>query len=100
MALHVGDVGVLVKLTVMQDGAVKDVSTATTKQIVINKPGGTVVTRTASFTTTGADGKVQCATESTDLTEVGTYRTCAYLVMGSWSGYSDGATFEVRAVGY
>jgi hypothetical protein len=97
--VHEGDIGVLLRLTVMQDGAVKNVSTASVKQIVVYKPSGEEVTRTASFTTDGTDGKVQCATEDGDLDEIGRYHYCAYLVIGSWSGHTAGTTFDVKAVG-
>lgn len=96
---HVGDVGVLIRLTVRQDGAAMNISSALTKQIKIYKPSGEAVTRTGSFTTDGTDGKLEAVTESSDLDEVGKYRAVAYLAIGSWSGHSSAGMFNVLAVG-
>lgn len=98
-AVRVGDVGVLIRLTVQQDGAAKNISTATTKEIHIYKPSGSEVTRTASFTTNGSDGQVEVSTQSGDLDESGTYTATAHLVMGSWTGTSSPMVFTVRPTG-
>ena len=97
--LRVGAVGVLLRLTVREDGAAKDVSTATTKQIKLRKPDGTVVTYAASFTAAGVDGQIQAATVSGDLDLVGRYTYCAYVAIGTWADHGSATAFEVRAVG-
>ncbi|MGE3341495.1 MAG: hypothetical protein AB7J46_06400 [Candidatus Altimarinota bacterium] len=97
--LHVGDVGVVIRLTVQEDGSAKDISTATTKQIKIRKPSGEIVTLTGSFTTTGSDGKLEAETTSTDFDELGEYRAYAYLVIGDWSGHTGSTRIDCRAVG-
>lgn len=97
--VHVGDVGVLIRLTVTQDGAARDISTASTKQIQIVKPDGSVVVRNASFTATGVNGQLEAATQSGDLDLEGRYAACAYLVIGGWSGHTGALAFSVRAVG-
>ena len=94
--LRVGDEGVLIRLTVLQDGAAKNVSTASLKEIDLRKPNGTTVTYDATFTTDGTDGQLECVTEAGDLDQVGTYRAAACVAIGSWTGHSTPAVFLVR----
>jgi hypothetical protein len=95
---HVGDVGAIIRLTVFEDGAAKNLSAASSKQIKIYKPDGTVLTKTAEFYTTGADGKLQCTTETGDFDAPGLYSVVAAFTVGGWSGHSTPATIQCRAV--
>ncbi len=66
---------VLITLTMKdQDGAVIDISTASAKKIVFEKPDNTTVEQTADFVTTGTDGKIKFQTSSTDLTQAGLWQ--------------------------
>jgi len=81
---------------VMYDGDdIVDISSATVKQIKLYKPSGTVVTKTASFTTDGTDGKLEYTCTTSDLDEVGTWQSQVYLEMSGWTGHSDKQTFQV-----
>ncbi len=62
-------VGAVIEVTILEDTAALDVSTVTVKQLVFRKPGGTVVTKTASFSSDGTDGKLKYVTESGFLDE-------------------------------
>lgn len=95
MSLHQNDNGVTILLTLMENGAVVNISSASFKRIDIRKPSGVVVTRTGSFFTDGTDGKLYCVTQSTDLDEVGAYRAAMALTIGSWSGHSSSLVFHV-----
>jgi hypothetical protein len=95
MALHVGDVGAVIRLTIYEDGAAKNISAASAKQIHIRKPDGSVLVKTATFTTSGSDGQLEAATESGDLDDRGQYRAAAYMTLGSWTGFTSPAKFEV-----
>lgn len=97
--IRVGAVGVLIRLTVQEGGAAKNLSTATTKEIHIYKPSGAEVERAATFTTNGADGQVQVVTQAGDLNEVGKYSAVVHLAMGSWSDCSSPYEFVVRPTG-
>ena len=70
---HVGDTGTLIQRQVLdQDGKAVNLSTATTKQIILKTLDGAVtVTKTADFTTDGKDGWLQCYTSATDLSAAG-----------------------------
>jgi hypothetical protein len=96
MPFHVGDIGAVIRLTVYEDGSPKNISTASPKQLKIRKPDGTVTTKTASFTTDGTNGQLQCATASGDLDQEGRYTVSAYMTIGSWTGFTTPVPFEVR----
>lgn len=74
-------IGVVLRVTVTEDGAAKDISGASAKSILILQPSEAVLTKTATFTTDGTDGKFEFATVSGDLDEAGTYQWQGYVVV-------------------
>src|SRR5678815_3372512 len=79
-----GDIGTVIELTIQdENGAAVDVSTAAVKQILMRAPSGSVLTKTASFTTTGADGKIRYTTISGDLSEDGIWTVDGYIEIGT-----------------
>ena len=95
--IHVGDVGTAIILTVNDSstGAVVDISSATTLEIVLRKPNGTSITRTAEFVTDGADGKLQYVTIAGDIDRAGEWSAQGYISMPVWSGHTDEAAVTV-----
>lgn len=98
--IHKNDVGTaLVVAFVDEDGAVLNISTASTKQIRLRKPGGTVVTKSGTFDTTGADGLLKYTTTKTggvyDLDTVGRWQIQGYAVVGTQEWNTAVSTFEV-----
>lgn len=91
------DVGTLIKVTILdENGAVVDISSATTKTITFKKPSsGTTVVKAASFFTDGTDGILKYATIDGDLDEVGTWRLQAYVALSTGSWKSSINTFTV-----
>lgn len=68
-------IGVVITLTILDEaGAVRNVSSATTKEIVFEKPDNTTVTKTATFTTNGTDGKIYYTTATNDLDLAGLWQ--------------------------
>lgn len=94
--IHQNDIGTQFRVTVYDGDTVVDISGATTKTIKFQKPSGTVVSKTASFVTSGTDGVMQYATVAGDLDEVGGWLAQAYLVLADWTGHSDICQFEVH----
>ncbi|MCB0190628.1 MAG: hypothetical protein KDJ65_01645 [Anaerolineae bacterium] len=80
---QIDDVGVVIRLTITKqsDGAALDISAASTTQIDIRKPDGTLLNKTASLTNDGADGKMECETASSDLDIEGEYEVQGYVVI-------------------
>jgi len=93
--LTAGLVGGILTTTVLENNAPLSLVAATTKQILITQPDGTVLTKTASFYTDGSDGILTYTTIAGDLVE-GTSSMRAYLVItGGITGYSHTENFEV-----
>jgi hypothetical protein len=85
--IHVGDKNVDFVVTIMEDCVAINISTATSKVIYLTKPSGEVLTKTASFVTTGADGLIHYATIDGDLDESGVWKIQARIELGSGSSY-------------
>jgi len=94
--VHRGDVGTVFVATIKQGSNVIDISAATTTQLLFEKPDGSVLTKTATLTTDGTDGKLQYTTQSGDLDMSGQWRLQAYLVLGTWTGKTDVHVFQVH----
>lgn len=93
---HVGDIGTPFIATVRdQAGAIVDISTATTKQLVFKKPDGTVVPKAASFVATGADGQMQYVTLANDLDAAGSWQVQGYVVLAGGTWHTDVHRFIV-----
>ncbi len=70
------DVGVIFTVTIVEcdddgDLVVKDISSATVKEIAFLKPDGTSQIETADFTTDGTDGKIEYTSLAGDLDTIG-----------------------------
>jgi len=94
--IHVGDIGTVLVVTIKDGTTTIDISSATTKQIILTAPDGGKLTKAASFTTDGTDGKMQYATVAGDLDEAGWWKLQGRVVLaaGTWS--TDITRFEVH----
>lgn len=81
--MHEGDVGTVIEMTCKDGSTVIDISGATTVQIIFQAPDGTLLTKTASFTTDGTDGKMRVTSESGDFTPAGLWRKQGRLAYAS-----------------
>ncbi len=95
--IHLGDIGTIFEITVLQDGVALDISTATLKQFIYRKPTGAVVTKTAVFSTTGIDGKLRYTTIAADLDVIGAWQAQVYLEMPTGKWHTATARFWVRS---
>ena len=94
--IHVGDVGTVLTVTVKDDTAVVNISSATTKQIILRKPSSSKLEKVGVFVTDGADGQMKYTTVSGDLGESGDWSVQAKVVLTSGTWYSDTSTFTVH----
>lgn len=100
-AHHVGETPILRFRFLDQDDAVIDVSSASganTKLVYLRKPSGTVLTKTATFTTSGTDGKIQYQVLTTDFDAQGGWETWAKVVITSGTFISEEQHFDVGGV--
>jgi len=86
------DIGTVFRVTIVDSaGVVVDISSATTKEIVFMKSGGTVVRHAAVFTKDGTDGTMEYTAVSNDLDTAGKWKIQGRVVLqtGDWSSTID-----------
>lgn len=88
-------INLLIKLEIREGYGVLDISSATTKNIIISKPNGNIINTIATFLTDGSDGMIYYKTVLGDLNQAGTYGIQAYIDMPSFTGYSIPTNFVV-----
>ena len=94
--IHLDDIGTKFLLTVKDGDAAVDISSASTKQIIIKKPSGTVLTKNASFETDGTNGQINYTIIATDLDEVGTYQLQGKVIITDGTFRTDITKFKVH----
>lgn len=94
--IHQNDIGTELQICIKNcSNVVIDISTATTKQIILKKPSGATLTKTASFVTDGSDGLISYLTISGDLDEVGTWKIQGIVMIGGNIWHSSFESFRV-----
>tara|TARA_R100001244_G_C5106332_1_gene120042 strand:- start:104 stop:412 length:309 start_codon:yes stop_codon:yes gene_type:complete len=94
--IHLNDIGTQFLLTIKDGSTAVDISTASTKQIIIKKPSGTKITEAATFSTNGSDGKIYYSTVADDLDETGSYKLQGKVIISDGTFYTDITTFKVH----
>ena len=92
------DAGTIIELTITDAaGASIDISAATLKEFIIQRPDGTNLTpnKSTSFVTDGTDGKIQYTTLAADLNVTGNWKVQAHIILPSGDWKSTVATFTV-----
>jgi len=94
--IHQNDIGTTLVVTIVDcnDSAI-DISTADSMQIILKKPSGTNLTKTASFTTDGSDGKIQYVIADGDMDEIGTWKIQGVVTIGAYTWHSNFESFKV-----
>ena len=85
--VHVGDIGTRFTLTITENGAAKNISTASEKVISFKPPGGGATKeKAATFVTDGSDGKIYYDSVAGDLDVQGTWQIQGRIVLpsGTW----------------
>jgi hypothetical protein len=82
-----------------KNGAPIDISAATSMLIIIRKPNGVKLTKTASFTTDGKDGKIKYTTVNGDF-DIPSSDTALYKAQGivSCSSWNHPSSVEIITV--
>jgi len=87
----------LIKLEIREGYEILDISGATTKNIIIERPDDTIITASGSFVTDGTDGLLYYRTVTGDISLAGLYNAQAYLVLPDFTGYSTPVSFTAYA---
>ena len=70
--IRLGDTGSAIRVTIYdENGAIEDISTATSKQILFRRPDGTSGSWSPTLTTDGTDGKMHYVLIAGDINQVG-----------------------------
>ncbi len=93
--IHEDDIGTTLRTTIKNGAAVVDISGATTKDIKLKKPAGTVLTKPGVFTTDGTNGQLEYVTVSGDLDEDGVWEIQAHVILPAGNWHSDIKEFSV-----
>jgi len=93
--IHENDVGTKFLVTVTDGSSAVNISSASTKQLIIKKPSGTKLTKATSFSTDGTDGKMYYNIAADDLDEAGTYKLQGKVIISDGTFYTDIQTFKV-----
>ena len=93
--IHKGDIGTQFTVTVQDGTTVVDISTASTKQLIFKKPGGTILTKSTSFVTDGTDGKMQYVSVDGDLSDDGVWKMQGKVIIGGNTFSTDITSFKV-----
>ena len=95
--INIDDIGTDLQITVTESDVAVDISTSTLQEIILKKPDGTEVTKTASFINAGADGKIHYITLTGDIDQVGQWSYRAKITFSATQVFHsiDPQTFEV-----
>jgi hypothetical protein len=94
--IHVNDIGTQFLVTVQDGSSAVDISSSSTKQIIIKKPSGAKITASAVFSSDGTDGKMYYNTVSRDLDEAGSYKIQGKVIISDGTFFTDITSFKVH----
>ena len=101
-SLQVGVIGAKLEVQILEyDEDTKtdievDISGSSTKEIIIQRPDKTLLTRNAVLSTDGVDGKMHVITVLDDINIEGSYYIQGYIITNGWNGRSTIGEFEVH----
>ena len=96
-SIQSGDIGTEFLVTIQDSGSALDISSYTTREMLFREPGGTLVTKTATFKTDGTDGKITYTSESsTDFDSVGTWKIQGHISKASSTFRTEQSEFQVK----
>lgn len=101
-AFRKNDYGNTLTVTILENGAAKNISAATTKTFSLQAPDGRGFSKTAVFVTDGSDGQLYYTIEQGLLTQVGVWKVQAVLTFAgafwqsSWGEFGVGSNLPTQ----
>lgn len=95
--IHIGDIVQFQIQILDQNGIAPDISSATIKDFLLQKPDGSFITKSMFFYTDGTDGIVIYITNNSDLDQSGQWRYQIHLIYDSNEQHTDVTKFKVLA---
>ena len=99
--VHFKDIGTILRLTIYRNNGDVEATlgSASTIQIKLSKPSGTVSVKTAVLTGDGSDGRMEYVTIADDLDETGTWGIQGYAVWSSAKKlHTSKRDFDVKSI--
>ncbi len=93
---QIGDT-ITMKLVIKQGAAVVNVSSATTKQILVKSPNGVMTAKTAGYQTDGTDGIIKYSFTASDFDMSGWWQLQGYVVTSGFSLHTEIHRMYVKA---
>ena len=93
--IHIGDIGTELKIQIQDCGTIVDISAASQLSIMLKKPNGNTLTKSASLVNDGTDGLMQYVVESGVLDQSGSWKIQALVVFNTSKWYTNYETFKV-----
>lgn len=95
-SIQAGDIGTEFLVTIQDSGVAVNISSYTTREILFREPGGTLVTKTATFKTDGTNGQITyTSSASTDFETAGTWRIQGHIAKSGSTFRTEQSEFEV-----
>lgn len=96
---HVGDTGTSLRILFEDENeAVLDISAASTKEMLLKKPDGTLITLTGIFVTDGTDGLIEFITLSGTFNIPGRWKIQGHIISGGSDWHSTTDNFKVLEI--
>ncbi len=94
--IHQDDFGTKLLLTITDDGAVVDISSAVSQEIRMVKPNDEFIDRAAVFETDGTDGKMYYIVQAGDFDQAGYYKIQGKVILSTGSYKTNISKFKVH----
>ena len=98
MDIYEGDGGTIFRVTITDNSIVIDISNATAKYIRFKQPDGTILLKSANFSSDGKDGKIQYIAESGFLDTVGVWELRGVITTPAGHWTSTKGSFTVKEI--
>lgn len=86
--LHVGDIGTIIRMTIMDGTNIVDISSGSNFEIKLLHKDKSVSVHPASLTTDGTDGKMEIVTDAATLDEKYKMKAQGYFELPTWKGHT------------
>lgn len=94
--IHALDYGWTLRIRIVQDEVIQDISSYTTRQFIFKPPVGATVTKTATFDFDGTDGVLKYTVEDGLIDQAGDWRVQARISKTGAELTSESLTFRVK----
>lgn len=97
--IHVGDIGTILQVTILDNEEIVNVQTSGScvHEIWLRKPDGTSIVRTAEFYTDGTDGIIEYVADDDIFDQAGIWAITARIILDSGTWTASANSFVVKS---